>query len=62
MDDRHDGDAPRLVLEQRLPAAPEQVWRALSDPALREAETAWRRARAASRCGSSSNNGGGGGG
>ena len=36
MDEMHNGTLPDLVLEQRLPAPPERVWRALCDPALRE--------------------------
>ena len=36
MDDVLKEAAPALVMEQRLPAPPERVWRALFDPALRE--------------------------
>ncbi|MCM2525068.1 polyketide cyclase [Stenotrophomonas maltophilia] len=36
MDDVLNEVAPALVMEQRLPAPPERVWRALLDPALRE--------------------------
>jgi len=36
MDDVLNEAAPALVMEQRLPAPPGRVWRALCDPALRE--------------------------